>query len=114
MKDLKMFKVNEVYDYILLTSSRDIYYLYDEIFKLIKRLNNDKNSILVDLFYRNGYSFNRFVEIIFNDKNPILRIVNPRDIPEDIKECSKNYFRANSELLNQSTLSRGIKNFVLS
>ena len=114
MKDLEMLKINESYDYILLTSSRDIYYLYDEIFKLFKDLNNGRSSILVDLFYRNGYSFNRFVEIVFSDKTPTLKIVNPRDIPADINECTKAFFRANKELLNQSTLSRSIKQFILS
>ena len=55
MKDFKIFNLNEYESYVLLVSNEDIYFLYD---KLKQELDNQK--IIIDLFYRNGVSFNRF------------------------------------------------------
>ena len=85
MKDFRIFKLNEYESYVLLVSNEDIYFLYD---KLKKELNNQK--IIIDLFYRNGFSFNRFIEIDFNKpQNQKSRIINPRFVSESIKNNTK-------------------------
>lgn len=115
MEELKYCKVDDYSSYILLTSNSDIYFLYDEIKKIMSNAQLNKNSILIDLFYRNGFSFNRFVKLYFNkNDDPVLKIVNPRDVPENIKAFSRNYFKVNSTLLKNSTLASNIKNFILS
>ena len=109
MKDFRIFKLNEYERYVLLVSNEDIYFLYD---KLKKELNNQK--IIIDLFYRNGFSFNRFIEIDFNKpQNQKSRIINPRFVSESIKNNTKEYFKNNENLLRKSSLSNGIKEFVL-
>jgi len=113
MKDFEYFKINEYEDYILLTSNRDVYFLYDEIYK--KLANNENKTILVDMFYRNGFSFNRFMEIVFKkDQEPFSRIINIRMISDDIKNNSREFFKSNTELLNNSLLSKNVKSFILS
>lgn len=109
MKDFQIFKLNEYESYVLLISNEDIYFLYD---KLKKVLNNQK--IIIDLFYKNGFSFNRFIEIDLNkSQNKKSRIVNPRFVSENIKNNTKDYFKNNQILLNTSSLSKGIKEFVI-
>ena len=109
MKDFQIFKLNEYESYVLLLSNDDIYFLYD---KLKKTLKNQK--IIIDLFYKNGFSFNRFVEIDFNKpQNQKSRIVNPRFVSEAIKNNTKDYFKNNQILLSTSSLSKGIKEFVI-
>ena len=108
MKNYKYFTLNDYESYVLLLSNEDIYFLYDQIKKEIKT-----NKVIVDMFYRNGYTFNRFVELIFTDNNKVRsRIINPRLISETIKENTCNYFRTNKESLDKSTLSMNIKNFI--
>lgn len=108
MKNYKYFTLNDYESYVLLLSNEDIYFLYDQIKKEIKT-----NKVIVDMFYRNGYTFNRFVELIFTDDNKVRsRIINPRLISETIKENTCNYFKTNKESLAKSTLSLNIKNFI--
>lgn len=108
MKSFELFKLNEYESYILLLSNDDIYFLYDKIKKEAKT-----EKILVDMFYRNGYSFNRFIELIFaEDNNVKTRILNPRCVSENIKGNTHDYFVQNKNLLSKSTLSTSIKNFM--
>lgn len=109
MKDFKIFKLNEYESYVLLVSNEDIYFLYDQ---LKQELDNQK--IIIDLFYRNGFSFNRFIEMDFNkSQNQKSRIINPRFVSESIKNNTKEYFKNNENILRKSSLSNGIKEFVL-
>lgn len=107
MKNYKYFTLNDYESYVLLLSNEDIYFSYDQIKKEIKT-----NKVIVDMFYRNGYTFNRFVELIFTNDKVRTRIINPRLISEAIKENTHNYFKTNKESLAKSTLSLNIKNFI--
>lgn len=110
MKNYEIFKINEYESYLLLLSNEDIYYLYDEI-----RTKSNGEKILVDMFFRNGFSFNRFIELIFDDNNQVTtRVINPRYVSEPIKENTHEYFKNNREYLEKSTLSKSIKAFVYS
>jgi hypothetical protein len=110
MKKVEYFKINEYLDYILFVSNDDLYFSYEQIRSIVKE---NKKSILIDMFYRNGYSFNRFIELDFTDNSKVeSRLVNPRDVSEDIKENTKKYFRNHSELLERSTLVESVKSFI--
>lgn len=110
MKKVEYFKLNEYLDYILLVSNDDLYFSYDKIKSILKE---NKRAILVDLFYRNGYSFNRFIELDFTDNSKVeSRLVNPRDVSEEIKENTKKYFRNHNDLLERSTLVESVKSFI--
>ena len=109
MKSFKLFKLNEYESYVLLLSNDDIYFLYDKIKKEAKT-----EKVLVDMFYRNGYSFNRFIELIFaEDNNVKTRILNPRCVSDNVKNNTHDYFYTNSNILEKSTLAISIKNFML-
>lgn len=108
MKNYKYFTLNDYESYILLLSNEDIYFLYDQIKKEIKT-----NRVIVDMFFRNGYTFNRFVELVFLDDDTVkTRVINPRSVSEDIKESTHNYFKSNKGSLDKSTLSINIKSFI--
>ena len=108
MKNYKYFTLNDYESYVLLLSNEDIYFLYDQIKKEIKT-----NKVIVDMFYRNGYTFNRFVELLFLENNMVkTRIINPRLVSENVKQNTSNYFNENKDLLNKSTLPKSVKNFI--
>lgn len=110
MEDFKYFKLNSGLEYILLVSNEDPYFLYGEIYDI---LNSDKKTILLDMFYRNGYSFNRFIELIFvKNGKTITRVVNPREVPEDVKINTNAYFNENYNLIEKSTLNKSTKEFI--
>lgn len=109
MEKFKIFKINDYVKYVLLLSNDDMYFMYN----LIKEKSNS-NKILVDMFYRNGFSFNRFIELEFNENNSVgSRIINPRCVPESIKEQTHNFFIKNTDYLEQSTLAKNVKLFMI-
>lgn len=111
MKKIEYFKINKHLNYVLLVSNDDLYFLYDQIKKKTK---NGQDAIIVDMFYRNGFSFNRFIELNYSYENKVIsRIINPREVPEEIKINTNVYFNNHFDLLDKSTLSKSIKNFVL-
>jgi len=111
MKKIECFKINKHLNYVLLVSNDDLYFLYDQIKKKTK---NGQDAIIVDMFYRNGFSFNRFIELNYSYENKVIsRIINPREVSEEIKINTNVYFNNHFDLLDKSTLSKSIKNFVL-
>jgi sugar-specific transcriptional regulator TrmB len=115
MKEYEIFKfendINETV--VFVTSTEDLYYIQNDIFDELSKTNGENFSILVDLFLRNGFSFNRFVSLAFKGKNQCLtNIVNPRDVSEDIKLKIRNHLLTHKELLNNSALTKGTINFI--
>ena len=115
MKDYEIFKfendINEIV--VFVTSTEDLYYIQNDIFDELSKTKGENFSILVDLFLRNGFSFNRFVCLTFKGKEQCFTyIVNPRDVSEEIKLRNRNYLMANRELLNNSALTKSTINFV--
>ncbi|WP_373000390.1 type II toxin-antitoxin system RnlB family antitoxin [Lutispora sp.] len=98
---------------VLITSTEDLYYLQNDIYDDISKTNGEKFTILVDLFLRNGFSFNRFVSLNYKGKDRCRSfIVNPREVSEEIKLRVRSYLKTNTELLNNSALTRSAINFV--
>lgn len=98
---------------VFITSTEDLYYLQEDIFNNLSRINGEDFSILVDLFLRNGFSFNRFVSLNYRGKEHCWTyIVNPREVSEDIKSRIRNYLKTHNELLYNSSLTKSAINFV--
>ena len=121
MKEYKIFKFEEDVDeyIVLITSTEDLYFLEDDIYEemkekcgtkvymLIIHSIGTKFSIIIDLFLRNGFSFNRFVLLNYNGRdNKKSYIINPREISEKIKDRVRSYLIDNEELLTNSALPK--------
>lgn len=100
---------------ILLTTTEDLYFLQDEIYDYFSRIYGEEFTVLVDLFLRNGFSFNRYVSLKYKGKENIKSfIINPRDVSEQIKKEIRIYLKKNQEVLNDSALSKNTIEFVKS
>lgn len=117
MKEYEIFKFDDDInkDVVLITSTEDLYYLQENIYDELSKLNGENFSVLIDLFLRNGFSFNRFVSLHFKNKNNCKSlIVNPRDVSDDIKLEIRDYLKSNTSILEGSALTQKIINFVKS
>lgn len=115
MQDYMKF-TNDKYnkDVVFINSTTDVYFMYDDIYDDLSQKNGESFSVLVDLFLRNGFSYNRFVNIIFNGKGKYkISLVNQRDVPEDLKKDIRCYLKNNQEVLNNSVLSQETKDFII-
>jgi len=71
MREYKVFSFDDDINknVVLLTSTEDLYFLQDEIYDELSAINGENFTVLVDLFLRNGFSFNRFVSLCFKGKD---------------------------------------------
>lgn len=98
---------------IFINSTEDLYYLQDDIYEDLSRTAGQNFKVLVDLFLRNGFSFNRFISLHYEGKDKCQSfIVNPREVSEEVKVRIRNYLRKNMELLNNSALTKSAITFV--
>lgn len=116
MQDFIDFRLdNETNNIILLISTEDLYYLQDGIYDYLSKTKGESFTVVVDLFLRNGFSFNRFVLLQYNAKDKCKTfIINPREISDEGKASIRNYLRCHEELLKNSSLSKKAINFILS
>lgn len=115
MQEYQVFKFDDETNekVVFVTSTEDLYYLQNDIFDELSKSNGENFTVLVDLFLRNGFSFNRFVSLNYNGKDKCrIFIVNPRDVSEEIKLKIRNYLIMHIEILNNSALTRSVINFV--
>lgn len=69
----------------------------------------------MDLFVRNGFSYNRFISLKYRGKDNVKTlIVNPRDVSEKIKCEIRKYLKKHLDILNKSALSMNTIEFVKS
>jgi hypothetical protein len=115
MEDYKLFNFNDEQKktIIFINSTEDLYNLTSTIYNDLSRVYGTSFSVVVDLFLRNGFSFNRFVELNFDNGNYKLFIINPNEIPEVSKENIRKYLKNNINLLENSVLSKKAINFIL-
>lgn len=106
---------NEDYlDVILLTDVEDLYFTQEDIYETLSPKKGESFSILIDMFLRNGYSFNRYTLLEYNGPRKIKSyLVNSRDVSENIKKCVKSYLIENTDLLYDSSLTENAINYVL-
>jgi len=115
MQEYVTFKLeDELNDVILITSTEDLYYLQDDIYDDLSKTNGDKFTVLIDLFLRNGFSFNRFVSLSYEGKERRRSfIMNPREVSEETKRTIKNYLKSHLEILENSALAKSTINFMV-
>lgn len=98
---------------ILLTTTEDLYFLEEKIYEELSIKYGENFSVLVDLFLRNGFSFNRFVTLNYKGKDNVkVSVKNPIDVSEKIKYKIRQYLRQNIDILNNSALSTRTIEFV--
>lgn len=115
IKDYEIFSFNneDNENVILLTTTEDLYFLEEKIYEELSVKNGENFSVLVDLFLRNGFSFNRFVTLNYKGKNNVkVSVKNPIDVSEKIKHKIRQYLRQNIDILNNSALSMRTIEFV--
>lgn len=116
MRDYEIFTfeedVNETV--VFLNTTEDLYFLQDEIIEDIDNKKSQTKTVLVDLFLRNGFTFNRYILLKF-DKNKECRnfIINPREVSEKIKIKIEEYLKKHKELLYASSLSKKEIEFII-
>ena len=99
---------------VFIASIEDIYYLQDEIFNTLSKDIGEEFSVLIDLFMRNGFSFNRYCSLKFKGKeNCEYTLINPREVSENIKKEVKTYLYKNPNILEDCALSKNTVNFML-
>lgn len=115
MKEYEVFffedEVNK--NYIFLNNVDDLYFVIEDIYDNLSKTQGNKFSVLVDLFLRNGYSFNRYVLLNFEEGNYNSVIINPNDVSETSKKKIKQYLRTNEDILNNGTLTNSTITYVL-
>ena len=117
IKDYEIFnfKDEDIQNVILLTCTEDIYFLQDDIYDRLSGSFGSEFTVLVDLFVRNGFSYNRFISLKYKGKDNIKTlIVNPRDVSEKIKYEIRKYLKKHLDILNKSALSMNTIEFVKS
>ncbi len=115
MQEYKLFHFEDEQkdNIIFINSTDDLYELIKTIYEDLSKIYGTNFSIVVDLFLRNGFSFNRFVELKFYNGNHKSYIINPSDISEKSKETIRAYLKSNTALLENSALSKKTIDFVL-
>ncbi len=115
MKEYEIFNFKEDIgnDFIFMNTVEDIYYFIDEIYDDLSKEKGKQFSVIVDLFLQNGFSFNRFIMIKFDNKKKYHSfIVNSQEISDIIKKKINQYLKTHNELLEESALDRRTIEFV--
>ncbi len=97
---------------IFINTTEELTYLKDEIYEELSKNNGTNFKVIVDLFLRNGFSFNRYVMMEFKEGKSSISIINHNEISENIKRSIRIYLKENTEVLNNGTLSKRIINFI--
>jgi len=116
MKGYRIFRFDnsDIENVVFVTSTEDLYSLQSDIYNEISATHGKNFSVLVDLFLRNGFSYNRFVSLHFKGRNQCRSyIVSPGDVSEDIKLKIKQYLITHPLLLYKSALTKSTINFVV-
>ena len=115
MKDYKIFEFEDDINHnvAFINTTEDLYFIKDYIYDELSKVNGNEFEILVDLFLRNGFSFNRFVLLKYKGKEKCKTlIVNPTNVSEQIKMKIKEYLKNNENILQHSALSKETIEFV--
>lgn len=99
---------DEIYEeVVLIKNTEDVHYLREQIFESLVSKKGYNFSVLVDLFLRNGYSFNRFALLKFVDGKYLKSyIISTNDVSDNIKSTVKKYLKTNIDVLKQSSLPK--------
>ena len=115
MNDYEVFNFEEDINKndIFLNNVDDLYFFAEDIYNELSKSQGNKFSVIVDLFLRNGYSFNRYVQLNFEEGNYNSIIINPNDVSESSKKTIRQYLKEHVDILNNGALSKTTINYVL-
>ena len=115
MNDYEIFNFEEDINknYIFLNNIDDLYFFTEDIYNELSKTQGNKFSVIVDLFLRNGYSFNRYVLLNFEEGSYNSIIINPNDVSESSKKTVKQYLKEHVDILNNGTSTKSTINYVL-
>ena len=98
---------------VLITSTEDLYFLQEDIYDFLSATCGTNFKIIVDLFLRNGFSFNRFASLEYTGKEQCKStLVNPREVSEEIKSKIRRFLSNNSYLLENSALTKSTIDYI--
>lgn len=104
-------KVNE--SIVFMNTLEDMYYFIEDIYDELSKVKGTKFSVVIDLFLRNGFSFNRFVMLQFDGKEKYNTfVINSYEISDNVKREIKQYLKTNNKLLEESALDSKTIEFV--
>lgn len=115
MKEYEIFNFDEniTNNFVFMNTVEDSYYFIEEIYNDLYKTRGKKFSVIIDLFLQNGFSFNRFIMIQFEDKdNYKSLIVNSQEISDIVKRRINQYLKSHIELLEDSALDKKTIEFV--
>ena len=92
--------------FLLVTSVDDFYYELDQVMSELSETYGPEFSIDVDHFITNGFSFNRFVRIDYNNKKYKKTFITSSEVNDYYDNKFIEYLRKNKEFLSDSSLSK--------
>ena len=92
--------------FLLLKSVDDFYYELDQVMSELSETYGPEFSIVVDHFITNGFSFNRFVRIDYNNKKYKKTFITSSEVNDYYDNKFIDYLRKNKEFLSDSSLSK--------
>jgi hypothetical protein len=92
--------------FLLVTSVDDFYYELDQVMSELSETYGPEFSIVVDHFITNGFSFNRFVRIDYNNKKYKKTFITSSEVNDYYDNKFIDYLRKNKEFLSDSSLSK--------
>ena len=98
---------------VFMNTIEDMYYFIDDIYEEISKVKGTKFSVIIDLFLRNGFSFNRFAMLQFDGKESYNTfIINSYEVSDNVKKEIRQYLKSNNTLLDESALDNETIEFV--
>jgi len=92
--------------FLLITSVDDFYYDLDQVLSELSVVYGPEFTIVLDHFITNGFSFNRFVRIDYNNEKYKKTLITNSEINDFYDNKFIEYLRKHKDFLNESSLSK--------
>lgn len=92
--------------FLLITSVDDFYYDLDQVLSELSAFYGPEFTIVIDHFITNGFSFNRFVRIDYNNEKYKKTLITNSEINDFYDSKFIEYLRKHKDFLNESSLSK--------
>lgn len=114
MKDYQIEKIcHSAYNYVVLSTSYINPFDEKEEIENSLRKENYKGKILFDLLLKNGFNYNRYIEVVYDgDKFDINTMKALDNIDDQIKLFTTNFYKDHDYLLENSIIPKS-KQFLI-
>ena len=109
MKTFKKIKLKDIkYDYLFIATESDTTVV--ESIPIIKKINQNAR-IIFDMFLKQGNNNRRFIEYnyIYNEEIDINKFNVVHNVPDDIYDTTKSFFKKNMSLIDNGAFSNKFK-----